>query len=391
MGKKTKSERDDVESDGVIANGTERLKKRKKRKSVDKEGERSLAKKEKKRKKTTEDYMENEKVRASGLKSNGVAIKPERLSSTKKKRKKSLKVQEADEDTMNISHNKESNSFVPANPDSTKVKRSSSKKEKKRKKSVEEDVMEISLDEEPNGTTSLPPSLTKKERPKKKKSDKPAGDSEQKLNGAGASKRQSSSGAKSFPLVNDANVPTRQELKSMASDQQLACFQQLGESCERILRLIDDTQTICGLWREKKKSARDTEDASAVLEDAIVADMAKLKGVPVARRYVEMMSWKRLKRFTDSELAYIEKLEIGEKHRTRPNGDVSAANNGVMESQSEEFVSAKKAHLKQLTSDYAEDLEKIRGAESLDVVGVQTLLKCLDETAQLYATVVTSK
>lgn len=203
------------------------------------------------------------------------------------------------------------------------------------------------------------------------------------------------SAAKSFPLATAAKLPTPNELKSLSSEQQLGCFEQLGSTCERILRLMDDVQTTCGLWRERKKTVRDADEASAVLEDSIVADMAKLKGVPMARHFAEMTLWKRLKRFTDSEVAYIETLRTGEKTTLSApsNDDESAKENGANTEpvQSEEFVSLKTAHLKHLTSEYADDLEKIRDAESLDVVGVQTLLKCLDESAALYATAMTFK
>ncbi len=174
---------------------------------------------------------------------------------------------------------------------------------------------------------------------------------------------------------------------------QSSCFDALGMSCERILRLIDDTESMATLWRENKKDGRDAEEASLALEDTLVADMARLKGVPVARQFTELSLWKRLKKFNEKELTYIESLCDGAERKSNQGGHNgnAKAKEGDSSKRTAEFVSFKAAHMKHLTSAYAQDLEKIREAESLDVAGVETLLRCLDEGAELFATAMTYK
>ena len=93
-------------------------------------------------------------------------------------------------------------------------------------------------------------------------------------------------------------------------------------------------------------------------DDAFIADLAKLRGLPFARRLSEQWLWKRVSRCTEKQIEYVENL-------------VPKVN-----------VEKKRVH-DELISGLAEELDGIREREALDVDGIQKLLICLDQVADV--------
>lgn len=162
---------------------------------------------------------------------------------------------------------------------------------------------------------------------------------------------EKSTGARNFALAAACmNLPSRAEVLALDGAGQRACFKQLGDTTHRLVRLMGDVQSACstsGMVFEHD-------------EDAMVADMAKLRAVPMARQFVEHALWRRVKRFTDGE---VDKINAGTKNK-----------NGA---DKEEFRSS-------FAQTHAEELDSIREREQLDEGGVHKLLKCVDEAAALY-------
>lgn len=163
---------------------------------------------------------------------------------------------------------------------------------------------------------------------------------------------------RNFPLISELELPTREAILSLDGEGQRKAFAKLGDVCERLVRLIDDTQVITTKFRNDNNST-ERRDPHAV-EDALIADMAKLKGLPTARRFSEQSLRKRMKRFTNDTVHYIDSIT--------PSGMRDEV---------------KQKQLDLLTTNYSDELNAIREKEQLNVSGVQTLLKCLDETAEL--------
>ncbi len=203
-------------------------------------------------------------------------------------------------------------------------------------------------------TTKSPKAGSTEKKAKKRK--KPTSSEAVEANGHTANPVQVTAGARSFPLASEITLPTRDELLALGGDEQKECFAQLGTTCERLVRLIDDTQAVATAWRENEGESR--RDPHAV-EDALIADMAKLRGLPTARRFSEQSLRKRMKRFTDATAEYVKAVAPGMRDE------------------------AKQKHMDMLTTQFADELNAIREKEQLNVSGVQTLLKCLDETAEL--------
>jgi len=164
----------------------------------------------------------------------------------------------------------------------------------------------------------------------------------------------SGDGAKNFPLAAACmNLPTRAEVLALDGAGQRACFKRLGDTTNRIIRLLGDVQAACS-----------TGDSGGFEhdEDAMVADMAKLRTVPMARHFVEHALWKRVKRLTDGVVSHVD---------DKMNGG------GGQKKEDSEFRNS-------FTQKHGEELDSIREREQLDECGVNKLLVCVDEAAQLY-------
>lgn len=255
-------------------------------------------------------------------------------------------------------------------PGDTKESKSSSKKSSKKRRKRESELAhtQTNTDDAVGGTDAAPSMF---------KDAVQAGED----NATETKPAANAPSAKSFPLVSGLSLPMREDVKSMSGKDQHKFFTALGSSCEKLLRLIDEVETETSLWRDAAPDMRDSEEAAMALEDTLVADMARLKNAPIARQFTEMSLWKRLKKFNEKQLAHIATLQKldgddddAKKKEAPPDGE-----------RKREFVSFKQAHMKHMTSTYEKDLEEIRNAESLDVVGVETLLRCLDVSTDLYA------
>lgn len=188
---------------------------------------------------------------------------------------------------------------------------------------------------------------------------------------------------KAFPLVSKQSFPSKEDVKSMSGEDQHKFFKSLGSSCEKLLRLIDEVEMETSLWRDSAPEPRDAEEAAMALEDTLLSDMARLKNAPIARQFTELSLWKRVKKFNEKQLAHIESLYKLDGAGGSDGGEKADA--AAEDKKTRDFVSFKQAHMSHMTSQYEKDLEAIRKAETLDVAGVETLLRLLDVSTDLYA------
>ena len=119
--------------------------------------------------------------------------------------------------------------------------------------------------------------------------------------------------------------------------------------------------------------------------------MAKLKGVPIVRQFREMYLWRRVQRYTKDQVAnaYLiarreKSLRNGNANRIEDSEECKSSPSLSME-QSLKFQSVKNAHMRFMTNEFATELDAIREKEQLDAEGVQFLIKCLEQGAELFA------
>lgn len=171
-------------------------------------------------------------------------------------------------------------------------------------------------------------------------------------------------GAAALPLLSSI------EVKEMKTESQNSYINKVAEQSESLLRLVDEAMRVVSNTKEEVS-----------IEEQLIADMMKLKNLPLARRYVEMTLWRRVKLFSQERVKIVEQLGYGSGERKgegegillHPAGDLNP-----------NFVSYRDAYLRTIMDRYQNDLEKIRESESLDVENTRFLLRCMESGADLF-------
>lgn len=177
---------------------------------------------------------------------------------------------------------------------------------------------------------------------------------------------------------NAVQLPSRDVVHAMSDSQRHTYIKFVTGQCERILETIHDV-----LARADHQHLADSQPS---LNEQLMADMVKLKRLPLARRYVEMTLWQRVTQFNEECLSKIESLAFGageiESSEKRP---------GILlhrsDSKDVKFNSFRDKYMKNLLDDHEEDLEKLRLTEGMDEEQVASLRRCLESSAALFANV----
>eukprot|EP00178_Gracilaria_changii_P015781 TRINITY_DN443_c0_g1_i1.p1 TRINITY_DN443_c0_g1~~TRINITY_DN443_c0_g1_i1.p1 ORF type:complete len:264 (+),score=56.99 TRINITY_DN443_c0_g1_i1:187-978(+) len=160
------------------------------------------------------------------------------------------------------------------------------------------------------------------------------------------------------------------QVRNMSQSDQNMYIQSVTEDCEKLIRILNETV----------QAFSKNEDALDV-EEQLMSDMSRLKNIPIARRYVEMTLWRRVKLFSRERLQIAEELGYGIGKRKKGEGFLLHRGGAV----DPNFVSYRDSYMKTVIERYQDDLEKIRERESLDAERVQFLLQCLQSGADLFA------
>ncbi|KAI0559159.1 hypothetical protein FGB62_166g055 [Gracilaria domingensis] len=173
-----------------------------------------------------------------------------------------------------------------------------------------------------------------------------------------------------FHGLTSLKLPLRKEVSSLPQEGQHKYIQGVTEVCEKLIQLLDETVL----------AFSKNEDGLGV-EEQLMSDMARLKNIPIARRYVEMTLWRRVKLFSRERLEAAEELGYGNGKKEKGDGFLLHPSGGV----DPNFVSYRDAYLKTVIERYQDELDKIRVRESLDAERVESLLQCLQSGADLFA------
>lgn len=173
-------------------------------------------------------------------------------------------------------------------------------------------------------------------------------------------------------------LPTAATVRAMPVEHRHAYITQVTTQCERVLGTIHDALST----NEKRASA----DVLPSLDEQLLADMVRLKHLPLARRYVEITLWKRVAQFNSDSLAQVQACAYG-----AGNAQAEKNRDGFLLHQSDskdvQFNSFRDVYLKNLLENHEDDLEKIRLEEGMDIEQVSFLRKCLQSSADLFANV----
>ncbi|CAN8070350.1 unnamed protein product [Agarophyton chilense] len=165
-------------------------------------------------------------------------------------------------------------------------------------------------------------------------------------------------------------LPSGNNMRSMSQEDQHKCIEGVTESCEKLIQILDESVSVFSK----------NEDGLGV-EEQLMSDMARLRNIPIARRYVEMTLWRRIKLFSRQRLAVAEELGYGSGKKKKSDGFLIHSSDDVDPT----FVSYRNAYLKTVIERYQEDLDQIRERESLDAEQVHFLLQCLQSGADLFS------
>lgn len=211
-----------------------------------------------------------------------------------------------------------------------------------------------------------------------------------------------------LPGVAATLLLTPSQIRGLNVEAQFSFVSKTADLCERAIRAIDAgvAGLSAGLNEAKTSEANFTRSAVASevhehhvdeneiyasissqitrVEDAVLADMVKLRGQPMAREFVEMTLWRRVRNINAKVLAEIEAecSQFGGKTGFVVNESHLVGDDAPRKS----FApSLKDVYMENLTESFAEDLERLRVEERMDGDRVNFLLRCLEEGADLFA------
>jgi hypothetical protein len=184
------------------------------------------------------------------------------------------------------------------------------------------------------------------------------------------------------PILFDAILPSPLHVSRLREEAQAKFVKRLGMSCEKAIYCIDAG---VGALIANRHHATGSAKVSSV-EDAILADMVRLREVPVAREFVDMTLWRRLRKANESAIAAVADACFGNSGEAAESAKVTSTRSPTSNKTAHaprSFASYKQLHMRNITERYADDLELLRSSEVMDGERVQFLLQCLDAGAEL--------
>lgn len=175
-----------------------------------------------------------------------------------------------------------------------------------------------------------------------------------------------------FPAAACAPLPQPDVVRKADAATQDIFVNKAAALCERIVVSMDSG---IATLSPAPGPVGDERGTSAGIEDTILADMARLRGVPVAREYVDISLWRWMRSANGRVLAAIDAACAIEG---------STAAGPTLDGTVSRPVSFKEMHLERMTNDFSRDLAKLHEVEEMDGKQVQFLLRCLEEGADLF-------
>lgn len=168
-------------------------------------------------------------------------------------------------------------------------------------------------------------------------------------------------------------LPSGDFVRAQSIPEQHNYLKKVSAQSEKLISLIHDSLTAM------KKTEDDVD-----IEEQLASDMIRMKRVPLAKRYVEMTLWRRVRLFNEEGLSAAQSVGYGGGHIE---DDVSSKMllHSARNSDAR-FVSYRDAYLKGVVERFQDDLEKIREREALDAGQVSSLLRSLEAGADLFST-----
>jgi Ribosome-assembly protein 3 len=184
-----------------------------------------------------------------------------------------------------------------------------------------------------------------------------------------------------------AVFPSPSEVCKLPTEVQEGFVERAAKLCEKAIYCID-----AGVAQLSTSGRREIGAASgriAAVEDAVLADMVRFREVPVAREFVEMTLWRRLR--NANEQAVVSVREACAEISAQCENDATIKRSDTENVRiPRSFASFKQAHMRTMTENFAADLERLRSIEAMDGEKVQFLVRCLEAGADLAASLSTS-
>jgi hypothetical protein len=194
-----------------------------------------------------------------------------------------------------------------------------------------------------------------------------------------------------LPAMLSVVFPSPSEVCKLPAEVQGGFVERTAKFCEKAIYCID-----AGVAQVSTSGRRESDTASAAsvriaaVEDAVLADMVRFREVPVAREFVEMTLWRRLRNANEQAVASVKEacVEISAPCDDDASIECSDTEKNVRIPRS--FASFKQVHMRTMTENYATDLERLRSIEAMDGEKVHFLVRCLEAGADLAASLSTS-
>jgi Ribosome-assembly protein 3 len=186
-------------------------------------------------------------------------------------------------------------------------------------------------------------------------------------------KHQKVAGASALPSLAATALPSPSEVRALPLAAQTEFINRAAQLCEKAVHTVDDGVAALNAGSGISPIAA----AGNSVEDAVLADMVRLRGVPMAREFVEMTLWRRLRNANTKVLAAVDAISGGDE------GPIAAVGDGARTIKAS--ASFKQMYMQDITKRYAKDLEALRASEDLDGERVQFLMQCLQSGADLFA------
>lgn len=121
------------------------------------------------------------------------------------------------------------------------------------------------------------------------------------------------------------------------------------------------------------------------IEEALTRDMARFRTFPVAKQYVSMTLWRRIRQMTRDHLHASSKIGFGKGYAEPGMGEDQGLLLHREGDPDAEFVSYKEAYMKDFVERHQQSLDTLREREQMDETRVRFLLRCLDAGSSLAA------
>jgi Ribosome-assembly protein 3 len=187
-----------------------------------------------------------------------------------------------------------------------------------------------------------------------------------------------------------AVFPSPSEVCKLPTEVQEGFVERAAKLCEKAIYCIDaGVAQLSTSGRRESGTASAASGRIAAVEDAVLADMVRFREVPVAREFVGMTLWRRLR--NANEQAVVSVREACAEIIAHCENDASIKRSDTENVRiPRSFASFKQAHMRTMTENFAADLERLRSIEAMDGEKVQFLVRCLEAGADLAASLSTS-